>query len=114
MGGCAGARSVCVHTQVGRLGRVPRFKDGREGLVFAPIGSLVAHCTVVRVKSLTRRKPLDEGDDAATDLLERELESGVKIETSSKRGEAREDSVRSDLGGLLVIQGHIETHKRQS
>lgn len=61
---------------------------------------------------LKRRKPLDEGGDTATDLLERELESGVKVETLPKRGELKEDSVRSDLGGLLVTEEHIETHKQ--
>jgi hypothetical protein len=59
-----------------------------------------------------RRKPLDEGGDTATDLLERELERGVQVETPGKRGEVKEDSVRSDLGGLLVTEEHIETHKQ--
>lgn len=66
----------------------------------------------MRVIHLKRRKPLDEGGDTATDLLERELESGVKVEPREKRGEVKENSVRSDLGGLLVTQEHIETHKQ--
>jgi hypothetical protein len=59
-----------------------------------------------------RRQPLDETADTATDLLERELESGVKIENATRRRQSREDSVRSDLGGLIVTQEHIETRER--
>jgi hypothetical protein len=62
------------------------------------------------VMPLERRKPLDKR--GAAERLERELNSGVKVKTTAKRGGATEDSVQTDLGGLHVAEEHVETDEK--
>jgi hypothetical protein len=61
---------------------------------------------------LKRRKPLDEGKDTGTDLLERELERGIKIDTSRRPARARRDSAARRRGHLLVAKEHVTTRKK--
>jgi hypothetical protein len=65
---------------------------------------------------LERRRPLEDGLDAGTDLLERELESGVKIQPAWWPSDhaSPDDCVDVGLEGLVFTEENIVTRERRS
>jgi hypothetical protein len=55
---------------------------------------------------MIRKAPLDE--DAALEVLERELEEGVKIDRGP---DIEEDSKQTALGGLISAEEHVEVRE---
>ena len=59
---------------------------------------------------LERKEPLGDSNETASDLLERALESGVRIENVDRRRIS--DESLSFAGGLVLVQQRVSTRMK--